>query len=703
MDLFNTLKMKQFKVIIALLVVLTAVSGCVYYNMFYHARKNFNEAESRRKQLDRGQSARGLTTYYNTAIEKSNKVIDRHPNSKWYDDALFVNGVSNYYTENYVRAERRFREILANFPNSKYYKESRVYLAKTKLKLDEIDAAMDLFSELYYESKEKEVKSEAALALGEYYFEQKKYDEAEKYFRALVDSLGDNTIRPEAQIYIADAHMNRFNYARAIEEFQKVLNMKPSTKLEYEATFKMGQCYYFLGDTESGLEKFEYLAGKEIFFDSLASVRIKIAEGYEMDGDLFMAEATYERVAVEHPGRSEAALANFNLGLLYQTEYEDYKKAKEYYDKAKRGGGEIAQEALQRSTDIGKLEEYSKNLELDSTATREDYETAANTQYLLGELYLTQLSQPDSALQEFQIILDRFSDTRVAPQARGAIATIYRDYYDDTLTYDTTLRSILKHYPRSDFAPEIIDRLGLAGTIADTGYAAYYYRRAEKFMFDSLSWDSARHYLNFIVDSLPDSKLNLQARYALIWLTDKYEHPGDSSIYFAYLDFADSFPDNEFTTEIRSLVRGRPRQQRPAGETETGDSLQDGGIDEQGRPTQSADGKILTVEEKYYIDIDGNAIYDAAEVPIKVDREFRYPPAAYYLNFEGNMVLQIRIDAFGDVIDARLMNPSPSPELNDEVIETVLASHFSTGWIPPELFDSYFVYKFFVKLPESLK
>lgn len=687
-----------------MLLVMAAVSGCVYYNMFYHARKAFNEAESRRKDLDRGQSARGLATYYNTAIDKSNKVIDRHPNSKWYDDALFVNGVSNFYTENYVRAERRFREILANFPDSKYYKESRVYLAKTKLKLDEVATAMDLFSELYYESKEKEVKAEAALALGEYYFEQKKYDDAENYFRSLIDSLGDDAVKPEAQIYIADGYMNRFNYIRALEEFQKVLDMSPNTRIEYEATFKMGQCYYFLGDTESGLEKFEYLAGNEMFFDSLASVRIKIAEGYEMDGDLFMAEATYDRVSVEHPGRPEAALANFNLGLIYQTEYEDYKKAKEYYDKAKRGGGDIAQESLQRSTDIGKLEEYSKSYELDSTATREDYETAAHTQYLLGELYLTQLNQPDSALQEFQVILDKFGDTRVVPQARAAIASIYRDYYDDTLTFDTTLRSILKFYPRSDFIPEVINRLGLAGTIADSGYAASYYRRAEKFMFDSLSWDSARHYLNFIVDSLPDSDFNLQARYALIWLTEKYDHPGDSSIYFAYLDFADSFPDNEFTTEIRSLVRGRPRPQHAAdGEGDTEDSLYAGELDENGQPIDNADGQTLTVEEKYYIDPDGKPIYDASEVPIKVDREFRYPPAAYYLNFEGNMVLQIRIDAFGDVVDARLMNPSPSPELNDEVVETVLASHFSTAWIPPEFFDSYFVYKFFVKLPESLK
>ncbi len=695
--------MKRHKVILALLVVLLALSGCVYYNMFYHARKAFNEAESKRKHLERGQTTRGLATYYNTAIEKSNKVIDNHPNSKWYDDALFINGVSNYYTENYVRAERRFREILANFPKSKYYKESRVYLAKTKLKLDEVATAMDLFQELYHESKEKDVKSDAALALGQYYFEQKKYDSAATYFQALIDSLGNDAVKPEAQMYIADGNMNLFNYSKAIEDYQKVLDMDPNKNLVYEATFKMGRCYYFLGDTESGLEKFESLAGNELFYDSLAPVKLRIAQGYEMDGDLLLAEATYDQVVVENPRSKEAGQANFNLGLIYQMNYENYKKAKEYYDKAKNAGGDIGQEALERSTDIGKLEEYSKSLGLDSTATNEDYENAAHTQYLLGELYLTQLDKPDSALEEFQIILDKFPETEAAPEAKAAIAYIYRGYFDDTLTYDTSLRSILKHYPRSDYIPTVIDQLGLSGTVADTGYAAYYYRQAEKYMFDSLTWDSAEYYLNFIKDSLPNSDLNLQARYALIWLTDKYDNPGDSSVFFAYSDFVDSFPNNEFSNEVRGMLRGaRPRTEIVQRDRES-DSVFSGELDSNATFTDSTEGSTVTVEEKYYIDPDGNQIWDAQESPIKVDREFRYPPAAYYLNFEGNMVCQIKIDAFGDVTNVRLMNPSPSPELNEEVTETVLASHFNTGWIPPELFDSWFVYKFYVPLPESLK
>ncbi|NOY88732.1 MAG: hypothetical protein GXO93_04975, partial [FCB group bacterium] len=121
--------------IIYLIIISLAISfigGCVYYNTFYNARKNFNEAEKARKK-SQYKNVRINVNSYKKAIEKSLKVIENYPNSKWYDDALYVLGVSYYYTKKYGSAERRFREILANYQDSKYADEAELYLAKTKL------------------------------------------------------------------------------------------------------------------------------------------------------------------------------------------------------------------------------------------------------------------------------------------------------------------------------------------------------------------------------------------------------------------------------------------------------------------------------------------------------------------------------------------------------------------------------------------
>lgn len=700
--------MRRLSLLSAAFLTLLIVSGCVYYNTFYHARKAFNEAESGRKAAGRtGGKAYG--GQYNKAIEKSQKVLDKYPNSSWYDDALFVNGVSSFYTEDYDRAERRFRELLANYPESEYVKEGRLYLAKAKMKLGDEEDAMALFENLYQESKEKSIRTEAAMTLGEYYFESKKYPEAERYFNVIVDSLGDRYERIMAQLYIADGHFARYNYRKARENYLKVLSFKPDLAEEFRATYKAGECSIFIYEIEDGMGYLKKLADNKLFYDSLPAINLLVAYGHELNGDLSLAEEVYKRVANSEQ-KQHAAYANYNLGLIYQYDYENYKKAKEYYDLAKSGGygTPIQQDALQRSADIGKLEEYTKKKTLepatDTAAPPGALDSAAMTQYLLAELYLMQLGKPDSALNEFQYVIQHFESTYIAPKAMIATALLYRDQYNDTLAFDTTLRAVLKRYPRSDFIPQVIDLLGLAGTAADTGYAQYYYRKAESFAFDSSKVDSARYYFQLVADSFPKSHLYQQARFALLWLTETYESPGDSSLYFAYADFADSFPRTDLGKEAEKRLSYKPGIFRQT------DDNRDEGAQAKPKPAAVADRTIdtteqrtMTTEEKYFIGPDGDTLMLVQEAPIRVDREFRYPPAAYTLNFEGSLYFQVKIDPFGDVVDLRLMNPSPSPELNQEATEIVALSHFNTGWIPPDKLDSWFVYKYFVALPKSIR
>ncbi len=696
---------RRFRFVILLLII-TCGLGCVYFNTFYYARKHFNEAESKRKNLARGSSTRSLSGFYSKAADKAEKVLEKWPDSKWADDALYVCGVSYFYMEKFDQSEKRFRELIANYPESEYIRESRVYLAQTKLKLKDIDEAMALFEELYYGDEKKDVKMRAAMALGDYYFQEKDYKNAEVYFQTLVDSLGDDETKQSAQMSIADGQFSQFNYIRALEAYRAVLDMDPEKDIKYMAVFHIGECRYFLGDIEGGLEDFQRLADDEIFYDSLAAVKLMIALGHEMDGDLELAEEVYEKIIEESASRGyHATMANFNLGLIYQYDYEDFKKAKEYYDKAKSGGArsDVYQDALQRSSDIGKLELYYQKQVFDSTATREDFENAALTQYLLAELYLIQLAKPDSAMQELDYIMESFPETDIAPKSLISMAIIQRDYYDDTLAFDTALRAVLRKYPRSDYIPDAIDLLGLAGTAADTGYAEKYYEQAERFFLDTVILDSARHYLREIIDSFPRSSLNMQARYTNLWLTEMYDNPGDSSVYYAYVDFLDSFPTGFYVDLVEQKLRAKTPKRPVYADVEEDTPADDIAADSTEADTSTTPGRALTPEERYYIGPEGARIPKVKEDPMKVDKEFRYPTAAYYLNFAGHFYFQVKIDAFGDVTETKLMNPSPSEELNQEAYETVTVSHFNTAWIPPELFDTWFVYKFYVKPPDVLK
>lgn len=676
-------------------------SGCVYYNTFYYARKSFNNAESKRKAAGLKASATSYTSLYNRAIDKSQKVLDKYPNSSWYDDALYINGVSHYHTEDYSKAEKRFRELIANFPQSHFIKEARLYLAKSKLKMGEEADAMVLFEKLLAESKDRDSKAEAALALGQYYFENKDYVEAEKYFSSLADSLGDKNLKRAAQMYIADGYYARFKYKTALDNYLKILDMEPDLEEKYKVIFRAGECSLFLHDISGGMEYFNKLANDDLYYDSLSAIQLITAFGYELDGDLSMAENVYKQVATGNQ-RLAAAIANYNLGLIYQFDYEDYSKAKDYYDKAKSGGTgtSIYQDALQRSTDIGRLEEYSKRNISDSTITQEQIDSAAQTQYLLGELYMTQLGKPDSALQEFRYITEKLKDAYITPKAFIASALIMRDNFDDTLAFDTTLRMVLKDYPKSDFIPEAIGLLGLAGTKADSGYADFYYRKAEHFALEDNNIDSARYFFSLVADSFPRSTLNNQARFALLWLTETYVSPGDSSLFHAYSEFADSFATTEYGRAAAKKITVKAKVSRGK---ETPKDTSSTPVAQTEDTSGAIPPKTVTLEEKYFIGPDGETLEIVKGTPLKVDKEFKYPATAYTLNFEGFLYFQVKIDAWGDVSEVKLMNPTPSDDLNQAATEVVQVSHFDTRLMQPEQRETWFVYKYFIALPQILK
>jgi TonB family protein len=693
----------RFRIFLSLALLMLFASGCVYFNTFYYARKSFNEAESQRKAAGR-QASRAGAGNYKKAIEKTDKVIEKWPSSKLYDDALYINGVSHYYLEDYSRAEKRLRELVVNYPDSKYNIEARLYLAKARLKLGEEATAMTLFEELFSGIKDKEIRAEAALALGEYYFENKNFTKAEVYFNSLIDSLGNTEDKAIGKMYIADSYFNRFRYNRALKNYKELLKYDLTTPERYKAKFRAGECCYYLNDIEDGLKIFYELADDETYFDSLGAIKLKIAQGYEWEEELPLAIQTYEEVVVENERKPAEAIANYNLGLIYQYDYEDYKKAKEYYDAAKSAGTrtDIYQDALERSSNIGKLESYLNREELDTAATLEDIDQAAETQYLLAELYFTKLGKPDSALQEFKYLADHFPDSYLAPKALIAYGLLRRDYYDDTLGYDSVLRRVLKVYPRSDYIPEAIDLLGLSGTIADSGYAAKYYENGESFVFDHRDLDSARYYFGMIVDSFPRSELNTKARYALLWLAANFESPGDSSLYYEYAFFADSFPNTEYGRAAEREITVKP----PRADNEGLKGVDTVSFNEFVQDTAAGDSTETiptTPEERCQTDPDGNRIELVGHPPQRYDKEFIYPTAAYSEAFYGELCFQIKIDAFGDIADIRLVTPSPSEALNDEATETVRSCHFDTYWIPPELRDSWFAFKYNIELPASLR
>ncbi len=725
-----TIRTRVFlSVIAAVTGVLLATAGCVYYNTFFNARQSFDDAEKLRRKT--GQISQ---SQYQKAIDKSLKVVEYHANSKYYDDALYVLGVSYYYTKQYPKAERRFREIIANYPNSEFIKESNLYLAKTKLAMKDDAEAMSLFGELFKADYSKAIKAEAALALGDYHFELKEYDQSHNYYMAVRDSLGDAEQRKIAEDNIAEGFFRSYKFQDALKAYLQILGMNPARDDKYHALYSAAICSYRLQRVQPGIDYLNQLIKDPLYFDSLGVLQLTVAQGYEYAGDLAQAEFTYNDVATHTQNKQWEGEAYYRIGLIYQFDYDDLPTAKRYYDKAVQangGAGDNGRDALQRSTDIAKLDTfYSAASKLDTNATQDKINAVARTQYQLAQLYWFQLNKPDSAINEMEYVARNYPTAAIVPQSMISLSGMYMDYLNDTAKADSVLKELIKQYPHCDEMPQVLGLLGLRNTPADTGYAEWYIHKAENLLLDDKQVDSARYYYQYVVDSFPDSKYNTQARFNLIWIRDNYDMPGDSSVLLAYKQFIDSFPNSPLAAEAQKRlprVGGLKREKRQQSDTtggvlagEPGQVRKDSGQLVMRSATADTSKGYVDPLQAVYVGPNGEQLILLDITPRETLVEFEYPPQAYGLqDRQIYLYFQILLDFSGKVLDYNLKIPSQNDEINRRAGATVASMTFDPLDVSKELSSKaggmdipeqkgtnqgrWYVFKFLVKKPDYIQ
>lgn len=694
--------------IIRLTVMLLLASGgisCVYYNTFYNARKAFNGAEETRKK-SRGNAAGGVGNY-RRAIEKSLKVVEDFPDSKYYDDALHILMVSYYYTKQFPKSERRAREILAVYPDGEYVRDATLYMAKAKLMQDDVTDAVAVFQEIFDGDYEASFKSEAAMTLGTFHRDNSDHNLAEPYFLALRDSLGDQDEKRLAQAYLADGYYESYRFEDALGSYLQLLGMDPDKKEKYHSLFQAADCSYRLQRISDGQDYLRSLMDEDIYFDSLSPLKLKMGEGFELEEELEQAEAVYREVIYETEMARPKSEAFWRLGLIYQYDYDELIEAKIYYDSTTKlaPGTEVAKDALQQSSAIGLLEEYSQAIELDSSATQEMIDEAAYTQYQLAELYWLDLNKPDSGIIAMQTVIDSFPDAYDSPKAMIALSEMIRDRREDSTAADSILREVLTRYPTSDFVAEALGRLNLIGTEADTGYAGVYFQRAEYFLVDEFDLDSARLYYESVVSGFEDSKYYGQAKFALIWITEMYDSPGDSSIIWAYTEYADSFPGTGWATAARARLQSTPVRRNRHDDDPQLDSAMFAEVDDEtvGKKTIKGESEeYVSGEMTALMNDEGKLLPQLLLNPIRIDIPFEYPPDAFLRGWEGDLIFHVTLDFSGEVDWYLLKTKSPNVEINVRAEESFESYAFDPTRIRAEIQGLMMYYVFKIRKPDHL-
>jgi TolA-binding protein len=353
-----------------LLVVITVAllgSGCVYFNTFYHARKSFNEGEKVREQVGgRGAGVGAGKTHYENAIAKASKIVEKHPGSKYHDDALFMIGMCYFRMGNYTKSENAFRELLATHPKSNLVEETRLYLARCRIELGDERAGFHEFTELAKTARKSEWRAEAIYQRGSFFYNNEIYDSAATEFMRVVDDYPKSDRAIDARLSAARAMRKLERYDEAIRLYQPLAKDEDEKKsdLRLEALRGIGNTYYESDRPDSGIAVFSAMAENELFEDSIGPIRLALAHGLQEIGDYDEAWRQYERVVAALERTVFSAEAYFRMAEIKQFVEEDLVAAKDLYDQSRleSAAGDIAKEALTRSANISKLEQFRVDL-----------------------------------------------------------------------------------------------------------------------------------------------------------------------------------------------------------------------------------------------------------------------------------------------------------------------------------------------------
>jgi TolA-binding protein len=301
-------------------------NSCVYFNIFYNARKYYRLGERENRDLPAGQPVRMQN--YQRALDTAAKVPEFYPQSKYLDDAVILMGKCYFKMQMYPKAERKFKELISNFPQSEYVDEARLYLGKSLVENRSCDEARETLNSLINLSEDRDIVIEAELVLGKLLYTEAKYEQAIEVYRSLLEKGAEKKIKAEALFLMAKSMETKGEFTTTAETYKKASEFKStSLKKRFEALYNQAICWRKAGDLEHAKKVLKAILKEQKFYSFFPQVNVEIAEIDLISGEVEKAAEELKKITVTSPKTGESARAFYDLGMINRDYLYDYKNA----------------------------------------------------------------------------------------------------------------------------------------------------------------------------------------------------------------------------------------------------------------------------------------------------------------------------------------------------------------------------------------
>ncbi len=516
-----------FRRIIIFLSVAALISGCAYFNMYFNAKQNFNDAEKKRKETSIVDKA-----LYENSIKELSKILEFYPDSKWVDDALLMMGLCYFRQEDNYKAQKKFNELLLKYPDSELADQARMHLAEVEIAMKNYEEAGKLLERIQTGDIDIEpfrllkLNAEMSLSQGDSVkaleFMLKAADKAE----SAPDKISLLQFSAELSAYIRDFKMSA-DINKDLIELYAERDKKFNAIINYAEALKQ------LGDTDEAIKILEEVTGNEEYAQYSLKGEIKLAKLYTEEK---LQEKAYNKLdeilRVNPKDRNngpDLAETAYYFGEYYFNLLKDFKSAETMYDSCGffDRKNEFYTKSLERMKQIreyrsirDKVESYPQKIDslnakiarirskmdaADMSADgrdaindeigglakeRKDLKTSyVNEKSTLAEKARFEMNLPDTSRTLFQELADESDYPHKASYAMVSLIL------DDSVRYGYLTDSVLIKYPATAGANYIRISRGQETIQVVEDSAKYFFNLASDKFIDSLYSEASEQYI----------------------------------------------------------------------------------------------------------------------------------------------------------------------------------------------------------------
>ncbi|MEO0074509.1 MAG: tetratricopeptide repeat protein [candidate division WOR-3 bacterium] len=521
------------KALALVIVLITFLSNCAYYNTLYNAKKYYQEG------LNRLPTNPALAkTSFNKAIEKSALVISNYPKSKYVADALFIIGMSNYYLGEYTKAIAKFENLALVFPSYHRFAEANFYWAASLIETQNYNDAQERLQTIEKSKTPKPLQEQILLKTAELYYHRAEYNQALDVLQKFINDYPKSAHAQNALLMLGNVQKALTDYNAAIITFQTILNKTLKQTKNYTDTsflyrqinLHIAECYLKSNQTDKGLQLIDEVIKKDTFLDPKTKAASKIfldLGNLLLQHNLITRAQDMFRLVRTMPEQIEAY---YRLGNSYEV-LEKFDSAQIYYDSV-----------------IKKQSEGELNILAQSRLELLKFIVIQNSNRSPTNINYDSIQKPLSKEnKEEKIEIELFNDTNPELQSH-----IPKEIYSDSI------RKIQKEtIPKPDPNFQITNK----DTVMQIDSAAFYFHLAEIYNLNLKQYERALEEYEKVYLKYPRSIYAPKAMLAQAWLYDKIfnadnpQHPLHSKRQQVLNKIITNYPQTSYAQMAQQMLK----------------------------------------------------------------------------------------------------------------------------------------------------